>query len=594
MKTIETNHEYRIDLENCPLEVALTQPLSHQDALADRFAVTLRRGMTPADLTGMKATAYLTFQTTRQTLPLEGAVSGSTAEVTLTAESYAVPGPFTLALQLSSGEVRHTVLRVQGAIARSATEEVLSSGELLPTLPELLDQIAGMQSATAQSLEATETTLAAAEENRAAADECRAVLAEATALTASFAPPILVTGEGRIIHAADAAAGRAVQGLTLRGESTQADAPAPDAPSEIVSIGDGDGLALEICGRNLYDNANIAQSATGGAQCTYTMAEDGWVDVTSQKQFDYLLNDRFFAGGTTYTTRFEVEVYDRPEGETGLTLIVADVNGSTSRPITANGSYTYIVSFTPAKSGVYRIRTYANYNSAVPAKVRFRTTCVAGSYTAATMPPWEAYAGQTLALNAQLRAVPVASGGNVTDEAGQQWVTDEVDFDRGVLIQRVKALSLDGSEEWKTRVAERACFHLTLEDAVLPTDVNDLSPSLCTRLTRSTYGTVLSGQEDNTIAVYNTGVYVNLPDDCSTLALGTAWLAEHPMELLYALAEPVETPLDAPLLAQVLALRSQPGTTILAGGAPISVQYVADTKRYIDQRLDALAQALGA
>lgn len=39
-----------------------------------------------------------------------------------------------------------------------------------------------------------------------------------------------------------------------------------------------------------------------------------------------------------------------------------------------------------------------------------------------------------------LPGIPVDSGGNFTDETGQQWVCDEVDFERGVYVQRIQKI----------------------------------------------------------------------------------------------------------------------------------------------------------
>lgn len=49
---------------------------------------------------------------------------------------------------------------------------------------------------------------------------------------------------------------------------------------------------------------------------------------------------------------------------------------------------------------------------------------------------------QTLTVNTPngLCGIPVDTGGNYTDSTGQQWVCDEVDFERGVYVQRIKAL----------------------------------------------------------------------------------------------------------------------------------------------------------
>ena len=39
-----------------------------------------------------------------------------------------------------------------------------------------------------------------------------------------------------------------------------------------------------------------------------------------------------------------------------------------------------------------------------------------------------------------LPGIPISSGGNFTDASGQQWVCDEVDFERGVYVQRIQKI----------------------------------------------------------------------------------------------------------------------------------------------------------
>lgn len=54
---------------------------------------------------------------------------------------------------------------------------------------------------------------------------------------------------------------------------------------------------------------------------------------------------------------------------------------------------------------------------------------------------------QTLTLQTPngLPGIPVTSGGNYTDQNGQQWVCDEIDLERGVKVQRVKVLDIDNA-----------------------------------------------------------------------------------------------------------------------------------------------------
>ena len=192
MSAIHTYHHYRVDLEQGPLHTGLLQPLCHQDSLADVFAVSLRRGNQPIDLTGMTVSGCMTFQSTRQTLPLAGEVSGSTATLTLTGDCYAIPGSFTLTIQVASGDVRHTLVYLTGEIIRAASDALISSGELLPPLPVLLEQIADMKSATVQA------------ENAAA--HAQTIAADMESSLAACAPVIPLEASGSAVVIRDAAA----------------------------------------------------------------------------------------------------------------------------------------------------------------------------------------------------------------------------------------------------------------------------------------------------------------------------------------------------------------------------------------------------
>lgn len=59
---------------------------------------------------------------------------------------------------------------------------------------------------------------------------------------------------------------------------------------------------------------------------------------------------------------------------------------------------------------------------------------------------------QTLTLQTPnaLPGIPVSSGGNYTDENGQQWVCDEVDLARGVRVQRITKIKVTSSLSWQT------------------------------------------------------------------------------------------------------------------------------------------------
>lgn len=149
MNEITTPYSYRCDLNQGPLEATLDKALMHQDALGDIFRASVWRGSSPVDLTSVTARGYLYLAATQQTVLLDGSVSGSVASVALTSSCYAVPGHAALVIQLQQGEVRHTVLKVNFVIDRTCTDTVIDPSNVLPTLPELLAQIAAMEQGTA-------------------------------------------------------------------------------------------------------------------------------------------------------------------------------------------------------------------------------------------------------------------------------------------------------------------------------------------------------------------------------------------------------------------------------------------------------------
>ena len=56
-----------------------------------------------------------------------------------------------------------------------------------------------------------------------------------------------------------------------------------------------------------------------------------------------------------------------------------------------------------------------------------------------------------------LPGIPVSSGGNYTDENGQQWICDEVNLERGVYVQRVKKSSIS-DVTWRMNNANKHEF----------------------------------------------------------------------------------------------------------------------------------------
>lgn len=138
---------------------------------------------------------------------------------------------------------------------------------------------------------------------------------------------------------------------------------------------------------------------------------------------------------------------------------------------------------------------------------------------------------QTLTLPTPngLPGIPVTSGGNYTDENGQQWICDEVDLERGVRVQRVYKVDVDG-ENVKFKQEGK---YANLSSGRLPIaryDIGQRTYGASTFTSLSWYYNVTNGQFLYLIAA---DISDQLNESCKK-QLGKVY---------YALATPVETPL---------------------------------------------------
>lgn len=196
-----------------------------------------------------------------------------------------------------------------------------------------------------------------------------------------------------------------------------------------------------------------------------------------------------------------------------------------------------------------------------------------------------------------LPGLPIDSGGNYTDSNGQQWVCDEMDFGRGKYVQRIKKLTLDGSEAWRVQEdsAGQHQFFIDLKDALYPYNASDFDKSfLCNHFKSVSKvgdiddGTVRTGVYKETFApVFKPHGAIN------EISKFKSWLSENPTTILYILAAPIETDIPEETMTAYRKLYTNYPSTVVQNdaGAGIEVVYVADTKQFILDQIKTLVQA---
>jgi hypothetical protein len=190
---------------------------------------------------------------------------------------------------------------------------------------------------------------------------------------------------------------------------------------------------------------------------------------------------------------------------------------------------------------------------------------------------------QTLTLQTPnaLPGIPVTSGGNYTDENGQQWVCDEVDLARGVRVQRITKIKVTSSLNWQTS-GQKVDRYFAWFAGTSATNV------LCTHFSTTVGSEAVGGaiaNQNNLIG------FAYAQKGTSTLDEFKAFLDAKDVYVWTSLATPVETALSAAEIAAYKALTTYAPTTTISvtDGAGAEMKYQRDVNIVIKNLEDAVA-----
>ena len=163
---------------------------------------------------------------------------------------------------------------------------------------------------------------------------------------------------------------------------------------------------------------------------------------------------------------------------------------------------------------------------------------------------------QTLTLQTPnaLPGIPVSSGGNYTDENGQQWVCDEVDLARGVRVQRITKIKLTSSMKW-TKAGNNVDRYFCTFDGI------DAAGTFCTHFSAAINGETVGG-----IATSSSNIigFAYAERGTTTVDDFKAFLDANEVYIYVPLATPVETALSSAEIAAYKALTTYAPTTVIS------------------------------
>lgn len=201
----------------CDLARPLTvTPLRHAlvsgDDRGDLFELTILQNGEPADITGAGVVGYFIREADGATVTMNGVTSGNKAALILPASCYAETGQFTLTVKIARQDERHTVYVAEGAVLRSSTDTMVDPGHVIPSLEELLAQVARIESTIQAAETATGQAVSAVQQAANAVQRANGVMDATEAAGASAISAA---------HAANQAA-EAIDGLTVEASDGEA------------------------------------------------------------------------------------------------------------------------------------------------------------------------------------------------------------------------------------------------------------------------------------------------------------------------------------------------------------------------------------
>ena len=342
--------------------------------------------------------------------------------------------------------------------------------------------------------------------------------------------------------------------------------PSPEYPQEIVSAGEKGSIGIGITGKNLFGGKAFADKIVelGG-----TLVGDN-VKIDASK-----INGNL--------------IYKFADSSKRYTIIVEGVNSSKIQAVNLSVHYSDGTTggFGEFVNGKKIIVTFKDvigvYGSWYTGEATYTKFGIfEGEVKESDYEPYKE-SKAIIPIQGGLLGIPVTTGGNYTDENGQQYICDEIDFARGKYVQRVWKGVFDGSsdEEWSEHWREGTyTTRIKWSDLVLPRKI------LCNQYI---YGNGI-GQFDSLLD--NGQLHLHFNYDNGTIGMDAfkALIASNPIKVMTYLNTPIETDLSEAQIQAYKSLTTFKPTSIISNGAgaQMEVEYACNTKTWVTNKINTL------
>lgn len=332
--------------------------------------------------------------------------------------------------------------------------------------------------------------------------------------------------------------------------------PSPEYPQEIKSAGQGGEIGVTVTGTNLLP-FEVGQKGNGfevfadGVQVDvdreadiYAVGQNNVSVESGYDEFALMTAGKYYIYSDTQDVYLYVVVWRK-----GKNVVLGYSVGTNAAQIEIMDGDKFRIF----------LRTAAAFKGKVKAMIT-RTPMNATSYE-----PYKPVQKLIVPTPNGLPGIPVSSGGNYTDEKGQQWVADEIDLAKGERVQWIGNKVLQESDLKKDTPDS---IFVTLYNIKTVSNANPI----CSHLKYVPYQTADKKQILCISRVLeDIRIYLNSAD----FQVYKDFVNNNEVFLIWALKTPIRTPLPPETIAAYKALRTySPTTTVINdAGAGMSVGY---------------------
>lgn len=314
-------------------------------------------------------------------------------------------------------------------------------------------------------------------------------------------------------HITDSDNGK-IQDMMIYGKSSQNGTPTPENPVEIKSVVNP---TVKVCGKNLW-NPILGGYISGndGSIAKGLKTQIAVTDFIKTSGKDITVIARNFSSVIECSYAYRIGLY--------------------------NAEKKWIKNIFPSGGNKYSINTFN-----ITGTEYIRVSAPSGIYDTIQIEkgseatPYEPYTEQSVQLPYTLNAIPVTSGGNVTIDR-QQYIADYVDIESGKYVQKIQTDKVQSNRTWQIQKQPKgySLGYISLYENGISTQELGMKNAWKSNMGDS------SQSWSNGFSFGRSNVFWIVPyknDGNITSDDINAWLVEHPMDIMYPLAEPIETDL---------------------------------------------------